>query len=126
MDLWLENNGKATATTRIAVTTSTATSLASDNTTILDTDSGGLIMAGLGNAFGPDGATPGSETATSSLFGWFNYPGTDTRVASQLGHLKIPSTTNILVYVTGTDSLVTSTWTNFGGYLHIIGREVKR
>lgn len=124
VDLWIENSEKATSTTRIAVTTSTATVIASDNYSILSEDASGTLLDGLGNAFGADGAAWNGATATSSEFYLRQYPGTDTRLAAGTNPypILIPSTTNIMVFSTSTEDGPVY----LEGKLHIVGKESNR
>jgi hypothetical protein len=130
-DLWLENTGKATSTAvRICVTTSTAVTIAKDDATFLTEDAGVCtLMRTLGNAFGADGATFDSLTATSSAFHIGVYPGTNTQVINNDFGILINSTTNILVYATSTgdDSAgIKLTGNTFDGKLHIVGHTSTR
>jgi len=82
----------------------------------------------LGNAFGADGATYTSGTATGSRFDILNYPGTDTRIAGQKYSVLIASTTDIFVRATSSADYqkgLTGSDT-FDGTLHIEGFESKR
>mgnify|MGYP000896834305 CR=1 FL=1 len=127
LDVWVENTGKATSTVRLAVTTTTAEVIAKDDLTVLTEDNMGRLIDGLGNAFGADGATFSSETATSSAFSLLHYPGTDTRVAAGKLSFLMNSTTNIIVFATSTnDGAILSTGNTFDGKLYIRGRESNR
>lgn len=129
--LWLENSGKATSTNvRICVTTSTALSIAKDDSAYLTEDAGSCtLMRTLGNVFGADGAAFDSMTATSSFFSAGVYPGSNTQVINNDWGILINSTTNILVYATSTgdDSAgIKLPGNTFDGKLHIIGHESNR
>jgi len=132
VDMWLENSGKATSSLRICVSTTTNGTLFGNNDATLLTDDAGActLIRTLSNAFGADGATYDSNTATSSMFSIRQYPGTDTRIAAnKLEGFVINSTTDIFVRVTSTDAtydagLMGADISN--GILHIIGRESKR
>ena len=134
-DLWIENTGKATSTVRICVSTTTDTAIARDATAYLDADAGTCtLMRTLGNAFGPDGATYLGETATSSQFHMFHYPGTDTRIAAFKSDIVIASTTKIFVFATSSEASmattgsypITGSGNTFDGKLYIVGRESTR
>lgn len=129
VDLWLENTGKATTTTRICVTTSTSAYLNPTTVDYLDGDAGTCtLMRTLGNAFGADGAAYNGKTATSSQFSIGHYPGTDTRVAANKLNFLMSSTTKILVFATSSsgDTGITYSANTFDGVLHLIGRESNR
>ena len=132
MDLWVENTGKATTSIRMAVVTTTETFISGDDITTLTDDAGAAaLLKTLGNAFGADGATFDSETATSSAFSLLNYPGDETRVADGTMNLLINSTTNIAVFATSSDFDggnfgILGTGNTFDGKLHIIGKKSNR
>jgi hypothetical protein len=127
LDVWVENTGKATSTVKLAVTTTTAEVIAKDDLTVLTEDNMGRLIDGLGNAFGADGATFSSETATSSAFSLLHYPGTDTRVGAGKLSFLMNSTTNIIVFATSTnDGAILSPGNTFDGKLYIRGRESNR
>lgn len=132
VDAWLEIDGKATTTARVAVSTTTATVMTQETIRPLLTAGASTATLGafLSNEFGADGALVGTETATSSQLSIFSYPGTNTRINNRT-YPKIPSTTNIVVVATTSDYLVGGYGINganetFDGTLYIVGRETNR
>ena len=131
VDLWIENSSKATSSLRICVSTTTAGTLFGDDDATLLTDDNGTctLLKTLSNAFGADGAAYDSETATSSIFGILQYPGTDNRIVVQTLGFLINSTTDIFVRATSTGTTYDAGLMGddeFDGTLHIIGRESDR
>jgi hypothetical protein len=130
-DVWVENTSKATSTSiRLCVTTTTAEFISGDNPALLKEDAGECtLIRGLGGAFGSDAAAFDGLTATSSQFDWFRYPGSNTYVGTQINHLLVNSTTNVLVFATTSADRnygIIGTGNTFDGLLHVIGIESKR